>query len=308
LIRVDAVWLAVEPLDMRAGTEAALRRVVAVFGAARPHHGYLFANRRANRMEVLVHDGIGVWLAARRLNAGRLVWPRDVTGTLSLSRTQFDALVLGLPWQHVGEAGVITLLEPRVHCGICRWSARRGAGSIVIADDLDTLDTQQLRDALRAARAEAAFKQAVIDKLIHENAIVKRLKFAAQSERFSAEQKSLWTRRWTATWQPSPPRLRRCSQVGSPASGNSLGARSCRHICRAAVLVAKCLDHLPLYRQEAIFERAGHAIARSTLAQCGRRVRRAAAAACGRVGCGTAARALSACRRDAGGHAQARQR
>jgi len=61
----------------------------------------------------------------------------------------------------------------------------------VIADDLDTLDAQQLRDALRAARAEAAFKQAVIDKLTHENAILKRLKFAAQSERFSAEQKSL---------------------------------------------------------------------------------------------------------------------
>jgi len=33
------------------------------------------------------------------------------------------------------------------------------------------------------------------------------------------------------------------------------------------VLVAKYLDHLPLYRQEAIFERAGLAIARSTLAQ-----------------------------------------
>ncbi|WP_204734837.1 IS66 family insertion sequence element accessory protein TnpB, partial [Hydrogenophaga laconesensis] len=32
--------------------------------------GYLFANRRANRMKVLVHDGIGVWLAARRLNSG----------------------------------------------------------------------------------------------------------------------------------------------------------------------------------------------------------------------------------------------
>ena len=35
----------------------------------------------------------------------------------------------------------------------------------------------------------------------------------------------------------------------------------------AQVLVAKFLDHLPLYRQEAIFERAGHLIARSTLAQ-----------------------------------------
>jgi hypothetical protein len=54
LIRVDALWLAVEPLDMRAGTEAALRRVVAVFGAARPNHASLFANRRANRMKVLV--------------------------------------------------------------------------------------------------------------------------------------------------------------------------------------------------------------------------------------------------------------
>lgn len=35
----------------------------------------------------------------------------------------------------------------------------------------------------------------------------------------------------------------------------------------AQVLVAKYLDHLPMYRQEAIFERAGHLIARSTLAQ-----------------------------------------
>jgi len=35
----------------------------------------------------------------------------------------------------------------------------------------------------------------------------------------------------------------------------------------AQVLIAKYLDHLPLYRQEAIFGRAGLAIARSTLAQ-----------------------------------------
>jgi transposase len=110
VIRVDAVWMAVEPLDMRAGTEAALARVVTVFGAARPHHAYLFANRRANRMKVLVHDGIGVWLAAWRLNSGKFVWPRDVGGTLTLSRSQFDTLVLGLPWQRIGEAGVIKFL------------------------------------------------------------------------------------------------------------------------------------------------------------------------------------------------------
>lgn len=110
MIRVDAVWLAVQPLDMRAGTESALARVVSVFGAARPHHAYLFTNRRANRMKVLVHDGIGVWLAARRLNQGRFVWPADSTSTASLTRAQLDALVLGLPWQRVGDEGIITVV------------------------------------------------------------------------------------------------------------------------------------------------------------------------------------------------------
>ena len=110
MIRIDAVWLAVEPLDMRAGTDTALARVVRVFGQARAHHAYLFANRRANRMKVLVHDGIGVWLAARRLNQGKFVWPKDGAATLTLTRAQLDALVLGLPWQRIGEAGVITVL------------------------------------------------------------------------------------------------------------------------------------------------------------------------------------------------------
>ncbi|BFT63772.1 hypothetical protein PMm318_A45310 [Pseudomonas moorei] len=33
MIRIDAIWLATEPMDMRAGTETALARVIAVFGA-----------------------------------------------------------------------------------------------------------------------------------------------------------------------------------------------------------------------------------------------------------------------------------
>ena len=46
MIRIDAIWLATEPMDIRAGTETALARVIAVFGAAKPHCAYLFANRR----------------------------------------------------------------------------------------------------------------------------------------------------------------------------------------------------------------------------------------------------------------------
>jgi transposase len=111
VIRLEAVWLATAPLDMRAGTDTALARVVAVFGAARPHHAYCFANRRASRMKVLVHDGIGLWLAARRLHEGRFVWPRpEQDAQVALTAAQLQALVLGLPWQRLGEAGVISVV------------------------------------------------------------------------------------------------------------------------------------------------------------------------------------------------------
>jgi len=57
-----------------------------------------------------VHDGFGVWCAARRLNAGRFVWPGPTGATplLLLTPAQFDALVLGLPWQRLPELSVIT--------------------------------------------------------------------------------------------------------------------------------------------------------------------------------------------------------
>lgn len=110
MIRIDAAWLAATPLDMRAGTDTALARVVAVFGAAQPHHAYLFANRRANRIKILVHDGIGIWLAARRLHQGKFVWPTEGPSKQSLERVQLDALVLGLPWQRMGTSGSITVI------------------------------------------------------------------------------------------------------------------------------------------------------------------------------------------------------
>jgi transposase len=111
MIRIDAMWLAVEPIDMRAGADRLLARVVQVFGAARAHHGYLFANARSTRIRLLVHDGFGVWCAARRLNAGSFVWPRQAAADaapLTLTADQFGALVLGLPWQRLEQMRVIT--------------------------------------------------------------------------------------------------------------------------------------------------------------------------------------------------------
>ena len=69
----------------------------------------------------------------------------------------------------------------------------------MIADEhIDTLNPEQLRQAVRllmvdvsAKSRELGFKQATIDKLTHEMAVLKRLKFAAKSEVYNAEQKSL---------------------------------------------------------------------------------------------------------------------
>ena len=115
MIRIDSLWLAVEPVDMRAGAQRLLARVVQVFGSAQAHHGYLFANSRSTRIKLLVHDGFGVWCAARRLNSGSFVWPRGVatdtaTGAapVTLTKEQFDALVLGLPWQRLEQMRLIT--------------------------------------------------------------------------------------------------------------------------------------------------------------------------------------------------------
>ncbi|MGS0753732.1 IS66 family insertion sequence element accessory protein TnpB [Roseateles sp. GG27B] len=100
VIRIDSLWLAVEPVDMRAGGGRLLVRAVQVFCGAQAHHSYLFANALATRIKLLVHDGSGVWCAVRRLNLGGFDCSREgslAVQSLALTQLEFDALVLGLP-------------------------------------------------------------------------------------------------------------------------------------------------------------------------------------------------------------------
>lgn len=112
MIRIDALWLCIQPQDMRAGADRLLAAVVNTVGGAQAHHGYLFANARATRVKLLVHDGFGVWCATRRLHAGSFVWASVKAGgaaaALQLTAQQFDALVVGLPWQRLPELEVIS--------------------------------------------------------------------------------------------------------------------------------------------------------------------------------------------------------
>jgi transposase len=111
MMRIDEIWLATEPIDMRAGIDTILAHVVRVFGAARPHHAYLFANRDSTRMKVLMYDGLGIWLAARRLNKGRFIWTNGNQAiATALNLAQLRALITGLPWHTLAHDHAITVV------------------------------------------------------------------------------------------------------------------------------------------------------------------------------------------------------
>ena len=65
--RIEAIWLTVGSSDLRCGMDRLLGQAVARPDSAQRHHAYLFANRPATRPKVLVFNGAGIWLCARRL-------------------------------------------------------------------------------------------------------------------------------------------------------------------------------------------------------------------------------------------------
>ena len=91
--------------------DTAMAQVLRAFGYIKPHCAYLFCNKRGHRMKVLVHDGLGIWLCARRLEQGKFHWAQVHQGeTVALSPEQLQALIQGLPWQRIGRQQVVTML------------------------------------------------------------------------------------------------------------------------------------------------------------------------------------------------------
>ena len=67
--------LAVEPADFRKGIDG-LSRVCREVLRSDPFSGFVFVfrNRRATAVKVLVYDGQGFWLCHKRLSSGRFRW------------------------------------------------------------------------------------------------------------------------------------------------------------------------------------------------------------------------------------------
>ena len=87
-----------------------MAQVLRAFGYIKPHCAYLFCNKRGHRMKVLVHDGLGMWLCARRLEQSKFHWAKVHQGeTVALSPEQLQAVIQGLPWQRIGRQQEVTM-------------------------------------------------------------------------------------------------------------------------------------------------------------------------------------------------------
>ena len=93
------ILLAAEPVDFRKGMDG-LSALVQQALHADPFAGevFIFRPKRADWVKILVYDGTGLCLYAKKLEAGRFCWPSPAEGTARLTSAQLATLLEGLPW------------------------------------------------------------------------------------------------------------------------------------------------------------------------------------------------------------------
>lgn len=94
------IWIAAGVTDMRRGFDG-LAALVQTKLEADPFSGqiFVFRGRRGDRVKLLWWDGDGLCLLAKRLEAGKFVWPQATHGTVSLSAAQLSMLLEGIDWR-----------------------------------------------------------------------------------------------------------------------------------------------------------------------------------------------------------------
>lgn len=93
------IYLAVGATDMRKSFEG-LHGLVREQLLCSPlsGHVFLFCNGQRNRLKLLVWDGSGLWVCAKRLEKGRFSWPQsgDAQGKVVLSHEELAMLLSGI--------------------------------------------------------------------------------------------------------------------------------------------------------------------------------------------------------------------
>lgn len=103
------VLIATRPVDFRKGMDGLAALVKEHLGAD-PFCGtvFVFRAKRADRVKLIVWDGTGLCLFAKRLEQGAFRWPKIENGTMRLTPAQLAALIEGLDWTRVHEIEVRT--------------------------------------------------------------------------------------------------------------------------------------------------------------------------------------------------------
>lgn len=91
------IFVATAPVDLR-GSFNRLSSLVKEVLEQDPlsGHWFCFTNRRRNRVKILVWDGTGLWVLAKRIESGRVSWPRMEGVSGKLRPEELSALLSGL--------------------------------------------------------------------------------------------------------------------------------------------------------------------------------------------------------------------
>jgi transposase len=94
------VLLACQPVSMRLGFDG-LSALVAHVLQDDPFcgHVFIFRGKRADYLKILTYDGNGMCLFAKRLEAGKFVWPPIVEGKMLLTPAQMALLIEAMDWR-----------------------------------------------------------------------------------------------------------------------------------------------------------------------------------------------------------------
>ena len=102
------VYLATRPVDFRKGLDG-LAALVQEHLRLDPFSGtvFVFRAKRADRVKLLVWDGTGLVMIYKRLEDGKLRWPRISDGVMRLSPAQLSALLEGIDWVRVHSRRIV---------------------------------------------------------------------------------------------------------------------------------------------------------------------------------------------------------
>ena len=105
------IFLAPGPTDMRRSFDGLAETVRQQLGDdPLSGHLYIFTNRRRNRLKILVWDGSGLWVCAKRLEEGTFRWPTPEPGRKKVRLSAEELGVLEVPvWGPVEDSGEFSL-------------------------------------------------------------------------------------------------------------------------------------------------------------------------------------------------------